>query len=158
MYIKWMVSSIQNGATVKSNQEFESHNNRCLYHFTWEQRKQKTKEIKNHLPIHTRSLNHIDWLRNPLVLPDSGLPSTKWPVNKTYTPRSVCHIVCRTALSPAENRPNKGKMVKKKAMTDLSHSTPPLTRHKHQSLPSGSGSERPFGCNLSQDRRRWHGS
>lgn len=93
-----------------------------------------------------------------LCLPDSAPPSAKWPVNKTYTPRSVCHIVRRTALSPAENRPNKGNTVKREAMTALSHSTPPLTRHKHQSLPAGSRSKQPLGCNLSQDRRRWHGS
>lgn len=93
-------------------------------------------------------------LQNPLVSPDSCPTSAKWPVNKTFTPRSVCHIVHRTALSPTENHPDKSNMGKRKAMTALSHSTLPLTQHKHQSLPTGSGSERPLGCNLSQDRRR----
>lgn len=84
--------------------------------------------------------------------------SAKWAVNKTCTPRSLCHIVHRTPLSPTENPPNKGNMVKRKAMTALSHSSLPLTQHKHQSRPASAGSKRPLGCNLSQTRRRWHAS
>lgn len=57
-----------------------------------------------------------------------------------------------------EKPPDKGNMVKREAMTALSHSSLPLTQHKHQSRPTSAGSKRPLGCNLSQTRRRWHAS